>query len=61
MCKGGRTRSGAFSRHDAWYWGKVLTLLIGANEAKAPEMIGREPELHSSAPQLEDSDVALDV
>lgn len=60
--RGGRTRSGAASRHGAWYWGKVLTLLIGASEAKAPDVIGREPELHSSALQLEDeSDVELDT
>lgn len=63
--RGGRTLSGAISRHGAWYCGKVLTLLIGAKEAKDPDVIGRDPELHSSAPQLEvecaDNDVELDV
>ena len=58
--RGGRTRSEA-SRHEAWYWGYVLTLLMGANEAKEPDRIGRDPELHSSAPQLEDSEVELEV
>jgi len=43
----------------------VLTLLIGAREAKDPDRIGRDPELHSFASQLEvecaDSEVELDV
>lgn len=39
----------------------MLTRVIGAREAKVPEMIGREPELHSSAPQLdEESEVELE-
>ena len=53
--RGGNTRSGTVSRHaDGWYRGKVLTLLIGANEDKlegstvAAEAACRDRELHSS-------------
>jgi hypothetical protein len=65
--RGGSDLSGTVSRHaEGWYWGKVLTLVIGANEFKPegstvdPGRTGRVVLDHSSDSHIETWDRAVD-